>query len=83
MFYVTIKNTKTSKWEYAHQDMRNTPYFEGNFADALEFWKVDEAINWFGRHRDRLKENTDSTKYDMDSVRVQKVSHSDRQSLRW
>ena len=83
MFYVAIKNVKTQRWEYAHQDARNLPYFDGNFADALEFWKVDEAINWFGRHRDRLNGNTDTSKYEMDSVCVQKVSHSPRQTLRW
>ena len=83
MFYVTIKNVKTNKWEYARQEGREAPRFDGNFEDAVEFHKVDDAINWFGRQRARLQANADPKVHDLESICVQKVSRSIRQELRW
>lgn len=82
MFYIVIRNTKKAKWEYAHKDTKNIPYF-GTLDDAFGFTKVDDAINWFGRQRHRLMENMNVEDYEMESVRVVKVSHSNRQPLRW
>ena len=80
---MTIKNVKTNRWEYARQEGREAPHFDGNFAAAMDFYKVDDAINWFGRQRDRLRANIDPAVYDLASVCVQKVSRHIRQDLRW